>query len=239
MYLSGNPSMVPSSGQPACPSGCPAGWQHKVWDWVEISIEHRKENCSWQGQLWRKKSFRLIRKCNPIKTCRALVLLSKQLACCARDLSHMAPGGALRGGAHNRLAWNDPSRTSIIYASSSIDYGRSRWIASGQPVVTPSAQPATWCHLVCQLQVFVVCFLLISTQSHTLRSNHVQLQTDRQGWCEEGNLRLPDGYIKDLILCLNFSWPCMYVISPSYTHNNETKKMVKVYKTMVRFIWWP
>jgi hypothetical protein len=29
----------------------------------------------------------------------------------------------------------------------------------------------------------------------------------------------------------------MYVISISYTHNNETKKMVKVYKTMVQFIW--
>jgi hypothetical protein len=91
----------------------------------------------------------------------------------------------------------------------------------------------------CQLQVILLYFLLISIQSHTLCCNHVQLQTDRQGWCEEGNLRLPDGYIKDLTFCLNFSWPCMYAISPSYTHNNETKKMVKVYKTMVRFIWWP
>jgi hypothetical protein len=27
----------------------------------------------------------------------------------------MAPGGALRGGAHGQLAWNDPSRASIIY----------------------------------------------------------------------------------------------------------------------------
>jgi hypothetical protein len=29
----------------------------------------------------------------------------------------------------------------------------------------------------------------------------------------------------------------MYVISLSYTNNNETKKIVKVYKKMVRFIW--
>jgi hypothetical protein len=31
----------------------------------------------------------------------------------------MTPGGRPRGGAHNRLAWNDPSRASIIYGLSS------------------------------------------------------------------------------------------------------------------------
>jgi hypothetical protein len=33
---------------------------------------------------------------NTIKTCRALGLLSKQLACCARNLSQMTPGGVTR-----------------------------------------------------------------------------------------------------------------------------------------------
>jgi hypothetical protein len=28
-----------------------------------------------------------------------------------------------------------------------IDYGRSRWIVPGKPVVSPSARPATWCHV--------------------------------------------------------------------------------------------
>jgi hypothetical protein len=28
-----------------------------------------------------------------------------------------------------------------------IDYGRSRWIVPGRPVVSPSARPATWCHV--------------------------------------------------------------------------------------------
>jgi hypothetical protein len=29
----------------------------------------------------------------------------------------MAPGGASRGGANDRLVWNDPSRESIIYGA--------------------------------------------------------------------------------------------------------------------------
>jgi hypothetical protein len=28
-----------------------------------------------------------------------------------------------------------------------IDYGHSRWIVPGKPVVSPSARPATWCHM--------------------------------------------------------------------------------------------
>jgi hypothetical protein len=28
-----------------------------------------------------------------------------------------------------------------------IDYGRSRWIVPGKPVVSPSVRPATWCHV--------------------------------------------------------------------------------------------
>jgi hypothetical protein len=77
--------------------------------WVDISTKHSKETCSWQGQLGNKKSFRLIGQCNPIKTCLALGLLSKQLACCIHDLSLMTPGGRPRGGGHNRLAWIDSS----------------------------------------------------------------------------------------------------------------------------------
>jgi hypothetical protein len=62
----------PSSHQP-CLSVCSCTWlQHKVWDWVEISKTHSNKTCSWQGQLGSKKSFRLIRQFNPIKTCRAL-----------------------------------------------------------------------------------------------------------------------------------------------------------------------
>jgi hypothetical protein len=36
----------------------------------------------------------------------------------------MAPGGALRGGAHNPLAWNDPSRASIIYVARDVPHVR-------------------------------------------------------------------------------------------------------------------
>jgi hypothetical protein len=136
----------------------------------------------------------------------------------------------------------DPLRAACLLVSSGINLVRSRPVACLISLacfdgIELSDQPETFfcCPMVLvSYKVFYCLFLLISTQSHTLCCNRVQLQTDRQGWCEEGNLRLPDGYIKDLTLCLNFSWPCMYVISPSYTHNNETKKVVEVYKTMVR-----
>jgi hypothetical protein len=85
---------------------------------------------------WNPQKFRLIGQCNPIKTCLALGLLSKQQACCAHNLSQMTPGGRPRGGGHNRLAWIDSSiciysmPTSRLYClskfmNSSCDLGHS------------------------------------------------------------------------------------------------------------------
>jgi hypothetical protein len=45
------------------------------------------------------------------------------------------------------VRWREKGRRKREQLGSAIDYGRSRWIASGQPVVTPFARPATWCHL--------------------------------------------------------------------------------------------
>jgi hypothetical protein len=120
IYPSGN-LRLPSSHQP-CLSVCSCTWlPHNVWDWVEISKKKTvKKHVADKDNWATKKSFRLIRQFNHIKTCRELGLLSKQLACCARDLSQMTPGVRPRGGGHNRLAWSDPSRASIIYVTTHI-----------------------------------------------------------------------------------------------------------------------